>query len=67
MALAGLLFGIGLILAPGCASRMLVLVANSKQRATGRGNRHVAWAGLTNFLVDRPKPNCSSPPIPSAT
>ena len=41
MALTGLLFGIGLILALGCASRMLVLAANNKQRTVNRRNRHV--------------------------
>jgi hypothetical protein len=49
MALAGLLFGIGLFLAPACASQMLVLAANSKQRAMNRSNRHVAWCRPEQF------------------
>ena len=43
MVLADLLFGIGLILARACASRMLVRAANSKPRNMNRRNRHVAW------------------------
>jgi len=50
MALTGLLFGIGLILALGCASRMLVLAANSKQRAMNRRNRHLAWCRPDQFF-----------------
>jgi hypothetical protein len=49
MALTGLLFGIGLILALGCASRMLVLAANNKQRTVNRRNRHVAWCRPEQF------------------
>jgi hypothetical protein len=55
MALTGLLFGIGLILALGCASRMLVLAANSKQRTVNRSNRHVAWCRPEQFS-GRPAP-----------